>query len=157
MPAGKRAYPSRPRRTGLGQAAQKCCRRSRRLLTSLLKAADETARPIPSRSTASVFDGSRYQYGGVLKGLWVDISAGEFRDGRRRSLIARRLHHVDHDPRTLRSRLADATTNVWSEANGKGGYPYPYLATVKTFIGPEGKDQPFAEKTVHGEIARSWI
>jgi hypothetical protein len=46
---------------------------------------------------------------------------------------------------------------VWSEANGKGGYLYPYLATVKTFIGPEGKDQPFAEKTVHGEIARSWI
>ena len=33
---------------------------------------------------------------------------GEFRDGRRRSLIARRLHHVDHDPRTLRSRLKDA-------------------------------------------------
>ena len=52
---------------------------------------------------------------------------------------------------------SETTTNVWSEANGKGGYPYPYLATVKTFIGPEEKDQPFAEKTVHGEIARSWI
>jgi hypothetical protein len=52
---------------------------------------------------------------------------------------------------------SETTTNVWSEADGKGGYLYPYLATVKTFIGPEGKDQPFAEKTVHGEIARSWI
>jgi len=52
---------------------------------------------------------------------------------------------------------SETTTNVWSEADGKGGHLYPYLATVKTFIGPEGKDQHFAEKTVHGEIARSWI
>ena len=105
-----------------------------------------------------MFDGSRYQYGGVLKGLWVDISAGEFRDGRRRSLIARRLHTTILERSDLGWRTrSETTTNVWSEANGKGGYLYPYLATVKTFIGPEGKDQPFAEKTVHGEIARSWI
>jgi hypothetical protein len=118
------------------------------------------ARRIPSRSTASVFDGSRYQYGEVLKGLWVDISAGEFRDGRRRSLIARRLHHVDHDPRTLRSRLKDAVRDhdqCVERSRWEGRLPVPYLATVKIFIGPEGKDQPFAEKTVHGEIARSWI
>jgi hypothetical protein len=34
---------------------------------------------------------------------------------------------------------------------------FRYLATGKTFTGPEGRDQPFAEKTVHGEIVRSWI
>jgi hypothetical protein len=47
---------------------------------------------------------------------------------------------------------SETTTNVWSES-----YLFRYLAMIKTFTGPEGADQPFAEKTVHGEIARSWI
>jgi hypothetical protein len=108
-----------------------------------------------------VFDGSRYQYGGVLKGLWVDNSAEENFE----MVVADPLSLAGFTTSTTileRSDLgwrtrSETTTNVWSEANGKGGYLYPYLATVKTFIGPEGKDQPFAEKTVHGEIARSWI
>jgi hypothetical protein len=53
---------------------------------------------------------------------------------------------------------SETATSVWSEADGKGGYVFRYLATAKTFIGgPEGADQPFAEKTVEGVIARSWI
>jgi hypothetical protein len=115
----------------------------------------------PGMLTRKVFDSGRYQYGGVLKGLWVDISAEE------------NFEMVADDPLSLtgltksttileRSDLgwrtrSETTTNVWSEADGKGGYLYRYLATVKTFIGPEGKDQPVAEKTVHVEIARSWI
>jgi hypothetical protein len=45
-----------------------------------------------------------------------------------------------------------------SEADGEDGFVFRYRATVKTFTGgPEGTDQPFAEKTVTGEIPRSWI
>jgi len=46
---------------------------------------------------------------------------------------------------------------VWTETDGKGGYLFRYLATINTFTGPEGADQPFAEKRVHGDIVRSWI
>ena len=52
---------------------------------------------------------------------------------------------------------SETTTNVWSETDGKGGYLFRYLATINTFTGPEGADQPFAEKRVHGDIVRSWI
>jgi hypothetical protein len=131
--------------------------------------ADETTRkayPVtingkPGMLTRKVFDSSRYQYGGVLKGLWVDISAEE------------NFAMVADDPLSLagftkstmtleRSDLgwrtrSETTTNVWSETDGKGGYLFRYLAMIKTFTGPEGADQPFAEKTVHGDIARSWI
>ena len=41
--------------------------------------------------------------------------------------------------------------------DGKGAYLFGYLATIKTFTGPEGADQPFAEKRVHGDIVPSWI
>jgi hypothetical protein len=46
---------------------------------------------------------------------------------------------------------------VWRETDEKGGYLFGYLATIKTFTGPEGADQPFAEKRVHDDIVHSWI
>jgi hypothetical protein len=46
---------------------------------------------------------------------------------------------------------------VWRETDEKGGYLFGYLATIKTFTGPEGADQPFAEKRLHGDIVHSWI
>jgi hypothetical protein len=53
---------------------------------------------------------------------------------------------------------SETTTKVWSETDGAGGFQFRYLATVKTFTGdPEGNYRPFAEKSVTGEIARSWI
>ena len=115
----------------------------------------------PGMLTRKVFDSGRYQYGGALKGLWVDILAEE------------NFEMVADDPLSLvgftksttilerpeqgwRTR-SETMTKVWSEMDGKGAYLFRYLATIKTFTGPEKKDQPFAEKTVHGEIARSWI
>jgi hypothetical protein len=47
---------------------------------------------------------------------------------------------------------------VWSETDGAGGYVFRYRTTVKTFIGDStGTDRPFAEKSISGEVARSWI
>ena len=44
---------------------------------------------------------------------------------------------------------SETSTNIWSETDGAGGYVFRYRATVKTFTGgPEGIDQPCAEKTV---------
>ena len=131
--------------------------------------ADETTRkayPLtingkPGMLTRKVFDSGRYQYGGVLKGLWVDISAEENFEmvaddhlslaGFTKSTTI--LERSDLGWRTQ----SETTTNVWSETDGKGRYLFRYLAMIKTFTGPEGADQPFAEKTVHGDIARSWI
>jgi hypothetical protein len=46
---------------------------------------------------------------------------------------------------------------VWRETDEKGGYLFGYLATIKTFTGHEGADQPFAEKRVNDDIVHSWI
>ncbi len=112
--------------------------------------------------TRKVFDGGRYQYGGPLQGLWVDQVAEE------------NFEMVIGDPLSLKGftqssttferpdqgfkARSETTTNVWSEANGSGGYVFRYLATIKAFIGQSGtEDQPFQTKTVEGVIARTSI
>lgn len=116
----------------------------------------------PGMLTRKVFDGGRYQYGGPLKGLWVDQVAEE------------NFEMVIGDPLSLtgftqsttilerpdigwRAR-SDTTTKIWSEAGGEDGYVFRYLATVNTFIGQTpSEDRPFQTKTVEGVIARTWI
>jgi hypothetical protein len=70
-----------------------------------------------------VFDSGRYQYGGVLKGIWVDISAEENFE-----MVANPLSFAGFTTSTTileRSDLgwrtrSETTTNVWSETDGKG-------------------------------------
>jgi hypothetical protein len=116
----------------------------------------------PGILTRKVFDSGRYQYGGALKGLWVDIVAEENFEmvvGDPLSLtgFTKSAQMFERKDLGWRAR-SETTTSVWSETDGKGGYVFRYLARAKTFISdPEGADQPFVEKTVDGVIARSWI
>jgi hypothetical protein len=106
-----------------------------------------------------VFDSGRYQYGGPLKGLWIDQTAEE------------NFQMIVDEPLSLtgftnssatlerpdagwRAR-AETTTRVWSELNEAGEPVFRYTATVRSFVGPD--DQPFEEKTVEGTIKRDWI
>jgi hypothetical protein len=64
----------------------------------------------------------------------------------------------DQVERPLTWARSETNTNIWSETDAAGGYVFRYRATVKSFIGdPETEDRPLAEKTVSGEIPRSWI
>ncbi len=115
----------------------------------------------PGMLTRKVFDSGRYQYGGPLQGLWVDLVAEE------------NYQMVIGDPLSLtgftksaalferpdvgwRAR-SETTTRVWSEA-AAGGYVFRYRAMAKTFVGDgKGQEQPFAERSVEGIIERTWI
>jgi len=125
----------------------------------LLKAADETTRnaypvtinrkrirrqPLPIWRSAQ---GTMGRY----------FSAGEFRDGRRRSLIARRLHTTILERSDLGWRTrSETTTNVWSEADGKGGYLYPTSppsrpsSALKEKINPSQKRRYMAKSRAPG-------
>lgn len=104
------------------------------------------------------FDNGRYQYGGPLEGLWVDLVAKE------------NYQLLDNDPLSLNGwtsstsglerpkadwRIRTETkTKVWSERDKSGEYVFRYEATVQTFI---GDDQPFEQKTVEGSVPRLLI
>ncbi len=85
--------------------------------------------------TRKVFDSGRYQYGGALKGLWVDILAEENFEmvvgdplsltGFTKSASTFERKDIDWCARS------ETTTKVWSEPDGKGGYSFRYLATVR--------------------------
>jgi hypothetical protein len=126
------------------------------------KASPVTINGKPGMLTRKVFDSGRYQYGGPLQGLWVDLIAEENFQmviGDPLSLVGftQSTTILERPELGFRAR-AETTTNVWSEYDGADGFVFRYRATVKTFTaGPEGADQPFAEKTVTGEILRSWI
>ena len=82
--------------------------------------------------TRKVFDSGRYQYGGVLKGLWVDISAEEnfemvADDPLSLAGFTKSTTILERSDLGLRTR-SETTTNVWSETDGKGGYLFRYLA-----------------------------
>lgn len=112
--------------------------------------------------TRKVFDSGRYQSGGPLQGLWVDQVADENFQmviGDPLSLVGFTQSTIilERSEQGFRARAA-TTTNVWSETDGDGGFIFRCRATIKAFIGETtGTDRPFAEKTVTGEIARSWI
>jgi hypothetical protein len=111
-----------------------------------------------------VFDGSRYQYGGVLKGLWVDISAEENFE----MVVADPLSLAGFTTSTTileRSDLgwrtrSETTTNVWSEADGKGGYLYPTSppsrpsSALKEKINPSQKRRYMAKSRAPGSDLR---
>jgi hypothetical protein len=65
-----------------------------------------------------VFDSGRYQYGGVLKGLWVDIRrvADDPLSFAGFTTSTTILERSDLGWRTR----SETTTNVWSETDGKG-------------------------------------
>jgi uncharacterized protein len=116
----------------------------------------------PGILTRKVFDSGRYQYGGPLKGLWVDQVAEEnfemvIGDPLSLTGFTKSTTILERPDIGFRAR-SETTTSILSEAGEAGGYVFRYLATVKTFIaGATGEDQPFEEKTVEGVIARSWI
>jgi hypothetical protein len=115
----------------------------------------------PGMLTRKVFDSGRYQYGGPLKGLWVDQLAEEnfelvIGDPLSLTGFTKSTTILERPEMGFRAR-SETTTTIWSEAAGDG-YVFRYLARVKTFIaGATGEDQPFEEKTVEGTIVRSWI
>jgi hypothetical protein len=116
----------------------------------------------PGMLTRKVFDSGRYQYGGPLQNLWVDLIAEEnfqmvIDDPLSLVGFTRSTTILERPEAGFRAR-SETSTNIWSETDGAGGYVFRYRARVKTFTGgPEGTDRPFAEKTVTGEIPRSWI
>jgi hypothetical protein len=113
----------------------------------------------PGMLVRKVFDSGRYQYGGPLRGMWIDQRAEE-----NFQMIADEplsLTGFTSSSATLerpdagwRAR-SETSTRVWSELNEAGEPVFRYTATVKSFVGPN--DQPFEEKTVEGTIKRDWI
>jgi hypothetical protein len=144
----------------------------RRLPPTLVEArvaeTTRTTKPVtingkPGILTRKVFDSGRYQYGGPLQGLWVDQIAEENYEmvvGDPLSLTGytKSTTILERPDKGWRTR-AETTTNVWSETDGKDGYMFCYLATVKTFIAGQAgsEDQPFQTKIVEGAIERLWI
>ena len=168
---GQRADPARARAAQTKTSARSgCCRPSRpapivnpddylptlaeaRPAVTTRKAYPVTINGRPGMLTRKVFDSGRYQYGGPLQNLWVDLIAEENFQmviGDPLSLVGfTRSTTILERPETGFRARSETSTNVWSETDGAGGYVFRYRATVKTFIGgPTGTDRPFAEKTV---------
>jgi hypothetical protein len=106
-----------------------------------------------------VFDSGRYQYGGPLRGLWVDQIADE----NFQMIVDEPLSLTGFTssaatlerPDTGWRARSETTTRVWSELDVSGAAVFRYTATVRAFVGSD--DQPFAEKSVQGTIKRDWI
>jgi uncharacterized protein len=122
------------------------------------------ARPVtidgrPGMLVRKVFDSGRYQYGGPLRGLWIDQTAEE----NFQMIVDEPLSLVGFTtsaatlerPDTGWRARAETTTRVWSELNEAREPVFRYAATVKTFAGAD--DEPLEEKSVEGTIERDWI
>jgi uncharacterized protein len=104
-----------------------------------------------------VFDSGRYQYGGPLKGLWIDQIADE----NFQMIVDEPLSLAGFTsssatlerPDTGWRARSETTTRVWTELDDAGEPQFRYTATVRAF----SDDQPFAEKSVEGTIKRDWI
>jgi predicted acyl esterase len=114
-----------------------------------------------------VFDSGRYQYGGLLEGLWVDQAGEEFYQ----------MSHDDPLSLTGRSKYttiyerpsgnwkvrSETTSNVWSEKASPGDpsmaeFVFRYQATIETFITDEqGIEMSFESKKLEGSIPRIWV
>jgi predicted acyl esterase len=129
---------------------------------STRKATHVTINGKPGILTRKLFDSGRYQYGGPLQGLWVDQIAEEnfqmvIGDPLSLTGFTQSTTVLERPEQGFRAR-SETTTKVWSETDGTGRFQFRYLATVKAFIGDStGNYRPFAEKSVSGEIPRSWI
>jgi hypothetical protein len=75
---------------------------------------------------------------------------GRYSAGRRRSFVVRRLHHVDHDPRTLRSRLADAVRDH-DECVERNRWQGGYL-----FISPQSRPSPALKEQINPSQKRRY-
>ena len=106
-----------------------------------------------------VFDSGRYQYGGPLRGLWIDQTAEEnfqMIDNEPLSLVGFTKSSATLErPDTGWRARSETSTRVWSELNDAGEPVFRYTATVRAFVGND--NQPFEEKTVEGTIKREWI
>lgn len=106
-----------------------------------------------------VFDSGRYQYGGPLRGLWIDQIAEEnfqMIDNEPLSLVGftKSSATLERPDTGFRAR-SETSTRVWGELNDAGEPVFRYTATVRAFVGND--NQPFEEKTVEGTIKREWI
>jgi hypothetical protein len=124
-----------------------------------------TTKPItlggkPGMLVKKVFDSGRYQYGGPLQGLWVDQVAQEnfqilVDDPLSMTGVTRSAATLERPSTGWRIRT-ETSTWVWSEREN-GAPVFRYSASVRTFTGAKGAEQPFEEKTVEGTIKRTWI
>ena len=107
-------------------------------------------------------DSGRYQYGGPLKGLWVD------------QILHEECDMVDGDPMSMNSVLRSVTkmerkdirwqirsetiARLWSAQTASGAYEFCYSATVRAYFkNAAGKDELLAETQRTGAIARDWV
>jgi putative CocE/NonD family hydrolase len=113
----------------------------------------------PGMLVRKVFDSGRYQYGGPLKGLWIDQQAEE-----NFQMIADEPLSLTgfttsaatlERPDTGWRASSETATRVWSELNEAGEAVFRYSATVRGFVGPD--DVLLEEKKVEGTIKREWI
>jgi hypothetical protein len=106
-----------------------------------------------------VFDSGRYQYGGPLRGLWIDQTAEEnfqmIADEPLSLTGFTKSSATLERPDTGWRARSETSTRVWSELNDAGDPAFRYTATVRAFVGND--NQPFEEKTVEGTIKREWI
>jgi hypothetical protein len=106
-----------------------------------------------------VFDSGRYQYGGPLRGLWIDQTAEEnfqMVDNEPLSLLGfTKSSAILERPDTSWKARSETSTRVWSELNDKDKPVFRYAATVRAFVGNDIR--PFEENTVEGTIQRDWI
>jgi putative CocE/NonD family hydrolase len=135
-----------------------------------------TARPERSTRTAhpsiragrattvvdKLFDSGRYQYGGPLDRLWVDIVAQERYElsaDDPLSLVATSSStSVFERPHAGWRVRVETTSRLWNEKQPDGTAVFRYTATIRAFVAdPAGADQPFEARSVEGTIPRRWI
>jgi hypothetical protein len=106
-----------------------------------------------------VFDSGRYQYGGPLKGLWIDQTAEE----NFQMIVDEPLSLIRFTssaatlerPDTGWRARSETTTRAWTVLDDGGAAVFRHTATVRAFVASD--DQPFAEKSVTGTIKRDWV
>lgn len=115
----------------------------------------------PGLAMRKVIDAGRFQYGGPLDGLWVDLVVKEeYRvqvDDPLSMVATTSSTSIFERPKTGWRARSETTTRLWSEATADGGAVFRYEASVRTFIGVPGGDKPFEEKTVSGTLPREWV
>jgi hypothetical protein len=116
----------------------------------------------PGALVRKTFDSGRYQYGGPLDRLWVDIEARESYQltlDDPLSLVASTSSSSTFERPHAGWRVrAQTTTRLWNERAPGGEVLFRYEATIQTFIGAkDGEEQSFEDRTVSGSLPRRWV
>lgn len=108
-----------------------------------------------------VFDSGRYQYGGPLAGLWVDLVGEEnyqiAEDDPATMTCVTRVSQRFERPDPDWTARAETITRIWSEPTSNGDFAFRFEATVQTYVGRGAEERPFESKTLTGTIPRRWV